>query len=111
MPKPKSRRRGGTGPAPVPRRRKTDAPRANGRRRTKLSLAARKPGDSRVDRALVEQAPLDRKGPLSSRGKYVYCIINSEKPLRFGQIGIGGQPTEVYTIHYKNLAAVVSDAP
>jgi hypothetical protein len=46
-----------------------------------------------------------------SRGKYVYCIINSEKPLRFGAIGIGGEPPEVYTIHYKNLAAVVSEAP
>ena len=46
-----------------------------------------------------------------SRGKYVYCIINSEKPLRFGSIGIGADPPEVYTIHYKDLAAVVSDAP
>src|SRR5438067_5793561 len=46
-----------------------------------------------------------------SRGKYVYCIITSEKPLRFGEIGIGAEPPEVYTIHYKNLAAVVSDAP
>ncbi len=46
-----------------------------------------------------------------SRGKYVYCIISSEKPLRFGAIGIGADPPDVYTIHYKNLAAVVSDAP
>ena len=46
-----------------------------------------------------------------SRGKYVYCIISSDKPLRFGEIGIGAEPPEVYTIHYKNLAAVVSDAP
>jgi len=46
-----------------------------------------------------------------SRGKYVYCIINSDKPLRFGDIGIGAEPPEVYTIHYRNLAAVVSDAP
>ena len=46
-----------------------------------------------------------------SRGKYVYCIINSDKPLRFGAIGIGGEPPEVYTIHYRSLAAVVSDAP
>ncbi len=47
----------------------------------------------------------------TSRGKYVYCIISSEKPLRFGEIGIGAEPPQVYTIHYKNLAAVVSDAP
>ena len=112
MPKPKSRRRGATGPAATARRQKADLPRANGHsRRTRVSLSPRKPGNGRVDRSLVERVSVDRKGPVSSRGKYVYCIINSEKPLRFGQIGIGGQPTEVYTIHYKNLAAVVSDAP
>jgi len=47
----------------------------------------------------------------ASRGKYVYCIIDSADPLRFGPIGIGGDPSEVYTVHYRNLAAVVSDAP
>jgi hypothetical protein len=46
-----------------------------------------------------------------SRGKYVYCIIESSDPLRFGPIGIGADPSDVYTVHYKNLAAVVSDAP
>jgi hypothetical protein len=112
MPKPKSRRRGATGPAATARRRKTDPPRANGNSgRTRVSLSPRKQGNGRVDRSLVERVSVERKGPMSSRGKYVYCIINSEKPLRFGQIGIGGKPTEVYTIHYKNLAAVVSDAP
>ena len=47
----------------------------------------------------------------SSRGKYVYCIIESDDPLRFGPIGIGADPSDVYTVHYKSLAAVVSDAP
>jgi hypothetical protein len=47
----------------------------------------------------------------TSRGKYVYCIIDSGDPLRFGPIGIGADPSVVYTVHYKNLAAVVSDAP
>src|SRR5262249_38251968 len=47
---------------------------------------------------------------LSSRGKYVYCIIESSDPLRFGPIGIGADPSDVYTVHYRNLAAVVSDA-
>ena len=47
----------------------------------------------------------------ASRGKYVYCIIESADPLRFGPIGIGADPSDVYTVHYKNLAAVVSDAP
>ncbi len=47
----------------------------------------------------------------ASRGKYVYCIIDSGDPLRFGPVGIGADPSEVYTVHFKNLAAVVSDAP
>ena len=47
----------------------------------------------------------------ASRGKYVYCIIESGDPLRFGPIGIGAEPSDVYTVHFKNLAAVVSDAP
>jgi hypothetical protein len=47
----------------------------------------------------------------ASRGKYVYCIIESGEPLRFGPIGIGTDPSDVYTVHYRKLAAVVSDAP
>jgi hypothetical protein len=44
-------------------------------------------------------------------GKYVYCIIKSERPLRFGPLGIGPDPTEVQTVHYRDLAAVVSGTP
>src|SRR5487761_266892 len=44
-------------------------------------------------------------------GKYVYCIIESDKAQRFGGMGIGGRGDEVYTIHYGGLAAVVSDTP
>jgi len=50
-------------------------------------------------------------GASTSRGKYVYCIIEAPDSLRFGPIGIGADPSDVYTVHYKNLAAVVSDAP
>ena len=46
-----------------------------------------------------------------SRGKYVYCVIKASDQLRFGPIGIGADPSEVYSVHYRNLAAVVSDAP
>ena len=46
-----------------------------------------------------------------SRGKYVYCIIQSDEPLRFGPIGIGAEPADVHTVSYKALAAVVSDTP
>ena len=44
-------------------------------------------------------------------GKYVYCIIQTGDPLRFGPIGIGAEPSEVITINYRDLAAVVSDTP
>ena len=44
-------------------------------------------------------------------GKYVYCIIQTAEPRRFGPIGIGTEPAEVHTISYKDIAAVVSDTP
>jgi hypothetical protein len=46
-----------------------------------------------------------------SRGKYVYCIVRSTTPLTFGPIGIGGEPADVYTVNWRDLAAVISDSP
>ncbi len=43
-------------------------------------------------------------------GKYVYCIVRSDKPRDFGDIGIGGS-RRVYTVQHKDLAAVVSNTP
>jgi hypothetical protein len=43
-------------------------------------------------------------------GKYVYCIIRSDRLREFGTIGIGGGQ-RVYTVGYRDLAAVVSDTP
>jgi hypothetical protein len=45
------------------------------------------------------------------RGKYVYCIIRSADPLKFGPIGIGADPAEVHTVNYRDVAAVVGDTP
>ncbi|HSL78097.1 MAG TPA: GvpL/GvpF family gas vesicle protein, partial [Pseudolabrys sp.] len=44
-------------------------------------------------------------------GKYVYCIIKCTEPRDFGLIGIGETDKRVYTVHHKDLAAVVSDTP
>jgi hypothetical protein len=44
----------------------------------------------------------------SPEGKYVYCIIKSERPLSFGPLGIGAEPSLVQTVTYRDLAAVVS---
>jgi Mg2+ and Co2+ transporter CorA len=47
----------------------------------------------------------------TEEGKYVYCIIKSNRELEFGQIGIGEGNRPVYTVHFGDLAAVVSDTP
>jgi Gas vesicle synthesis protein GvpL/GvpF len=49
--------------------------------------------------------------PGGRSGKYVYCIIHTNEPCRFGPIGIGSEPAEVHTVNYKDIAAVVSDTP
>src|SRR6476620_4453247 len=70
--------------------------------------------ETRVER-LVERAPkpslpdVDRAS--AGRGRYVYCIIRSTQPLKFGAIGMDEQWADVYTINYRDMAAVVSDVP
>jgi hypothetical protein len=100
MPKSKPKTRAKAAPKP---RRATGAA-----ARSKPALVATgKPATT--PRTPPPSSPVPASSP--SRGKYVYCIINSDKPLRFGPIGIGADPPEVYTIQYRSLAAVVSDAP
>jgi len=41
-------------------------------------------------------------------GIYVYCVIEADGARTFGKLGIGGRGDEVYTVHYRDLAAVVS---
>jgi hypothetical protein len=43
--------------------------------------------------------------------KYVYCIIRTRQPLSLGPLGLGAEPSPVYTVSYGDLAAVVSDWP
>jgi hypothetical protein len=47
----------------------------------------------------------------ANEGKYVYCVIKSERPLSFGLLGIGQEPAEVHTVHYRDIAAIVSNTP
>jgi hypothetical protein len=48
--------------------------------------------------------------PAAEDGKYVYCIIRSDRQRDFGSIGIGGGQ-RVFTVAFNDLAAVVSDTP
>jgi hypothetical protein len=86
-----------------------------GRATAKGPAHAVRPGpDRRASEKIVHAGrtpPSAEASGSTSRGKYVYCIIESNDALRFGPIGIGADPSDVYTVHYKNLAAVVSDAP
>jgi gas vesicle protein GvpL/GvpF len=102
--KPTSRPRRGAAPSRPP----SDGAVDNAPRRT----------GSRVIRETPPRAPVPASAPPSgsgkaaeSRGKYVYCVIRSEDPLRFGAIGLGATPAEVHTVHYKDIAAVISDTP
>ena len=74
-------------------------------RRGKLERV-RMPAQARPTRAEAVAVEQD-----SHEGKYVYCIIRSEQPLRFGPVGIGSDPADVYTVHYRDIAAVVSNTP
>ncbi|NLG63906.1 MAG: GvpL/GvpF family gas vesicle protein [Candidatus Cloacimonetes bacterium] len=47
----------------------------------------------------------------NEEGKYVYCIIKSAEERDFGPIGIGEGGNRVYTVHHRDLAAIVSDTP
>jgi hypothetical protein len=102
---------------------KAKAARGNGAVRSTAKAALKPPAkppakptrilDRRASERTVQggRTTVGTEAKVGSRGKYVYCIIESGDPLRFGPIGIGAEPSDVYTVHYKNLAAVVSDAP
>jgi hypothetical protein len=62
----------------------------------------------------VLSSELEERTPpraMGTRGKYVYCIIKATEVQRFGAIGLGAEPGEVYTVPYKDIAAVTSDTP
>jgi hypothetical protein len=44
-------------------------------------------------------------------GKYVYCIAETSSRVDLGPLGIGEGENPVYSVHYGDLAAVVSDTP
>jgi hypothetical protein len=57
----------------------------------------------------VTEMPSRREDTSAGGGRYVYGIIQCEKSADFGKIGIGGAGDQVYTIEYRDIAAVVSN--
>jgi len=49
--------------------------------------------------------------PETPMGKYMYCIIRCPEPHQFTNLGIGERGDVVHTVHFQDLAAVVSDSP
>jgi len=47
----------------------------------------------------------------ANEGRYVYCIVKSERPLSFGPLGLGSDSADVHTVHFRDIAAVVSNTP
>jgi hypothetical protein len=90
---------------------KVDAARATKRTpaaaRPRVAVAARN-GDAGPASGNGHAAPAAEP---STRGKYVYCVIRSNKPLQFGLSSMAGDVGSVYTVNYRDLAAVVSDVP
>jgi hypothetical protein len=82
-------------------------------RGTAASPAAR----GRLDRvrmpaaAAVKASRAAASADESNEGKYVYCIIKAQKPLTFGPLGIGADPSDTRTVNYRDIAAVVSRTP
>src|SRR5258706_261637 len=75
-------------------------------------------GKGKLQRARLRGQPAKAPRPApstqadeSNEGKYVYCVIKSEQPLSFGLLGIGPEPSEVLTVHYRDIAAIVSSTP
>ena len=71
--------------------------------------SASKPSHTRSSSAPPATARVSSE--VAGKGRYVYCIIRSDQPLNFGGIGIGDEPSPVYTVRCDDLSAVVSDAP
>jgi hypothetical protein len=63
-------------------------------------------------RAIGDDAlPVPLDDARADEGKYVYCVVKTPEGREFGPIGIGEGGNRVYTVHYQDLAAVVSDTP
>ncbi|HEY0557981.1 MAG TPA: GvpL/GvpF family gas vesicle protein [Thermoanaerobaculia bacterium] len=99
---------------------KTDGRKPPAKKAAKKAVKpAEAPAKAPAKKAAKRAAPAAKAAPLEPApragggrsGKYVYCIIQTDQPSRFGPIGIGSEPAEVHTVNYREIAAVVSDTP
>ena len=48
---------------------------------------------------------------MTQEGQYIYAIIETDREVNFGPMGIGKEKSEVYTTVHNGLGAVISDSP
>ncbi|MFH1415691.1 MAG: GvpL/GvpF family gas vesicle protein [Elusimicrobiota bacterium] len=77
------------------------------------ALCAKEGGGVKPPSEIVDVPPIEVGGVSNGvkDAKYIYCIIPTDKPETFGQLGIGGRRDVVYTVSFNDIAAVVSDSP
>ena len=106
----RSRREGGRRAKP----RRKPAPRTAAPRRSS-EAARRAPAEhgGRARQARARQRSPRRGAPRRRQPRASTSTASSapSEPLSFGPIGIGAEPADVYTVHYQDIAAVVSDTP
>jgi len=56
-------------------------------------------------------AGLSERRPAIGEGFYIYGIISTGQEQEFGPMGIGERGNLVHTVHYQDLAAIVSSSP
>jgi len=48
---------------------------------------------------------------MTSQGQYLYAIAATDEEKSYGPMGIGDQENQVYTVCYRDIAAVISESP
>jgi hypothetical protein len=92
---------------------------APARSRVPAKVRAATPAPARRTPASASLHHRERGSPTSAaaatdqpgKGRYVYCVVRTDRPLTFGPIGIGELPAPVYSVRWDDLSAVVSDTP
>src|SRR5690348_3202316 len=79
---------------------------------TKAATRPRKAAKTKEDVHIrMEQSAAPTQAAPGEGGRYVYGIVQAKEPVTFGKSGIGGVNEDVYTVHYGDIAAVVSKTP
>ncbi len=77
-----------------------------------MSTDKRRPGGGEVGRRSRGSTAFEEPEAAGlDRGRYVYCVIQSDQAHSFGPIGIGADPADVHTVNYRDIAAVTSATP